>query len=228
MTHRKTILAVLALVLGLGDQTFAIERVASRLGYLEVRSSYAIPQGTYEGLPGLDFDFGDGQTFAFDADRVFDDGFALGLTYGQLMGRYWRTSFGFDYAKNKVKNPILQNEGIYEYRVGFTDDETYHLYDLTIRGAFAPTNLEQSPWCPFVGLGVAFGFGSANAPGYETNYDFGTALSLDFGADVKLWTAPDSRSFVALSSINSWDIMATGNRIKLLQIGGGLRYFFKQ
>ena len=55
----------------------AIQRVASKFGMLEVRFGYAMPMGEYNGLPGLDFIFDESDLVAFDAERVFDDGFAF-------------------------------------------------------------------------------------------------------------------------------------------------------
>lgn len=217
----------LLVICGVGSPAYGIERVAARFGYLELRFSYAMPQGEYDGIPGMDFVFDSTELVSFDAGRVFDDGFAAGLTYGQMLGGNWRASVGFDYARNKIKNPILQEKGIYEYRITFLDDETYQQYDLTFRGAYSPTNLAQTPWSPFVGLGASAGLSSATAPGYENQLEFDFGMSLDFGVDVKLWQAADNRSFLALSSMNSWNFLTTAQRISHLQVGGGIRYFFK-
>ena len=227
MTSPKASLLALLVTCCVGSQAFGIERVAARFSYLELRSSYAMPQGEYDGLPGMDFLFDDTELVTFDANKVFDDGFAFGLTYGQMLGGNWRASVGFDYARNKIKNPILQQKGIYEYRITFLDDETYQQYDLTFRGAYSPTNLAQTPLSPYVGLGASAGLSSATAPGYENELEFNLGVSLDFGLDVKLWQAADNRSFVALSSINSWNFLTTAERISHLQVGGGIRYFFK-
>jgi len=227
MLHRKALLAAAALVLAMAGQILALERVPAKFSYLEVRFSYAMPLGAYDGLPGFDFDFGEDGLIEFDADRVYDDGFGFGLTYGQLFGANWRTSAGFDYANNKIKNPIIQQSGIYEYRIGFTDDLTYQQYDLAVHTSYSPLGLVQSTWSPYFGLGGAIGMASATASGYESDYEFNLAFSLDFGLDAKLWTAPDDRSFLTLASINSWNFAASGDRVKHLQIGGGLRYFFK-
>lgn len=205
----------------------AIQRVAARFGIMEVRFGYAMPQGDYDGLPGLDFIFDESDLVAFDAENTFEDGFAAGISYGQMLGGHWRASFGFDYARNKVKNPIMQLIGDYQYRIDFTDDLTYNQYDLSFRTAYAITDLRQYGWSPFVGLGALAGMSTSQSPGYESQMKLDFGMSLDFGLDAKLWEGADRRSFVALSSINSWNFVTTGDRVSYLQIGGGLRYFFK-
>jgi len=223
----KTLLATLALVLGASAPSFAIQRVAARFGVLEVRFGYAMPQGQYDGLPGLDFIFDESELVEFDADRVYKDGFALGLSYGQMLGGNWRVSVAFDYSRNEIRNPILQQIGLYEYSIAFPHRLTAHQYDLTLRGAYAFTDLSQTVWSPFVGVGLSTGLSSNTSPGYTTESEFDFGMCLDFGLDVKIWQAADNRSFVALSSINSWNFLSTGERVSHLQIGGGIKYFFK-
>jgi len=225
--YHKTLLATLALILAAGTPAFAIQRVAARFGVLEVRFGYAMPQGQYDGLPGLDFIFDETELVEFDADRVYKDGFALGLSYGQMLGGNWRASVAFDYARNEIKNPIFQRIGDYEYTITLPDKWTFHQYDLTLRGAFAFTDLSQMAWSPFVGLGVSTGLSTVRSPGYATESEFDFGMSLDFGLDVKLFQAADNRSFVALSSINSWNFLSSGERASHLQVGGGIKYFFK-
>ncbi len=227
MRQRIWFWATLALICVISGQTSAIERVAARMGYMEVSSSYAMPLGSYNGIPGMPFEFDAGSTFSYDANRVYNDGFGVGLTFGKAYISNWRIAVGFDYARNKIKNPISQAGGLYEYTIAFMDDPTYHQSDVKLHCAYAPLNLTESYWTPFVGLGASLGLGSVSTPGYQTDYQFNTSLAADFGLDVKLWTAPDKRSFVTFSSINSWTFVATGDRIKHLQVGGGLRYFFK-
>jgi hypothetical protein len=217
----------LMLLVAAATPAHAIQRVAPRIGIIEVRFGYAMPLGEYDGLPGLDFIFDESDLVSFDAENVFEDGFAAGISYGQMLGGHWRASFGFDYARNKVKNPIMQQIGDYLYRIDFTDDLTYNQYDLSFRTAYAFTDLRQYRWSPFLGLGAMAGLSTSQSPGYETQMKLDFGMDLDFGLDVKLWEGADKRSFVALSSINSWNFVATGDRVSYLQIGGGLRYFFK-
>jgi hypothetical protein len=231
MSTRIKILVPAVLLLSVAIPAHAIERVASRFGALEIRFGYAMPLGEYDGLPGLDFIFEDSASGAelvdFDAERVFDDGFAFGFSYGQILAGRWRASIGFDYARHDVKNPIIQQIGDYQYSIAFPDDVSYNQYGLSFRVAYAPTDLHRQGWSPFVGVGALSGLSAISSPGYETDSEFDFGMSLDFGLDVKLWENPDARSFVALSSINSWSFVATGERVSHLQIGGGLKYFFK-
>jgi hypothetical protein len=216
----------------------AIQRVASKFGILEVRFGYAMPLGEYDGLPGMDFIFDDTVAFspdpivvsksvALDADRVFNDGFAAGLSYGQMIGGHWRALVAFDYARNKVKNPIIQQIGDSVYTISFTDDLTYNQYDLAFRASYAFADLRKYGWSPFLGLGALAGLSTSQSPGYQTDSEFDFGMSLDCGLDVKLWEAQNGHSFATLSSINSWNFFATGERVSHLQIGGGIKYFFK-
>jgi len=224
---KQAAMLALALVVVAIAPAQAIQRVSARTGVIEVRFGYAMPLGEYDGLPGIDFIFDESELIAFDAERVFDDGIGLGFTYGQMLGNHWRVSVGFDFAQNKVKNPIIQQIGDYQYSVSFPDDPTYKQYDLSLRAAYALTDVHQAGWSPFVGVGVLTGLSAITSPGYETDSEFDFGMSLDFGLDVKLWEASGGRSFVALSSINSWNFLVTGERVSHLQIGGGVKYFFR-
>jgi hypothetical protein len=156
MSTRIKILVPAVLLLSVAIPAHAIERVASRFGALEIRFGYAMPLGEYDGLPGLDFIFEDSARGAelvdFDAERVFDDGFAFGFSYGQILAGRWRASIGFDYARHDVKNPIIQQIGDYQYSIAFPDDVSYNQYGLSFRVAYAPTDLHRQGWSPFVRL----------------------------------------------------------------------------
>lgn len=228
MPHLPKLLTLtLFFIFAYNSSSYAIQRVAPKLGVLEFRGGYAMPLGDYNGIPGLDFVFDDTELVSFDADNVFNEGFALGISYGQIAGGHWLMSIGLDYARNKIKNPILQDIGNFQYSMAFLDDQTYQQYDLSLRGAYLFNNLAHTFWSPFFGLGASAGLSSTSSPGYQTESEFDFGLSLDFGLDYKLWKAAGNRSFVTLSSINSWNFVATGDRISYLQVGGGIKYYFK-
>jgi len=229
MVSMKNIgISALALIMAAATPAGAIQRVAAKFGIVEARFGYAMPLGEYDGLPGLDFIFDESELVAFDAERVYEDGYAFGLSYGQALGGHWRASVGFDYARNKVKNPIIQRIGDYQYSIeDLPNNLSNDQYDLAFRTAYAFTDLNQLGWSPFLGLGALAGLSSSRSPGYPANSEFDFGMSLDFGLDVKLWQGSDGRTFAALSSINSWNFVTTGERVSHLQIGGGLKYFFK-
>ena len=62
---------------------------------------------------------------------------------------------------------------------------------------------------------------------YADENELKFTVSVNFGADIKVWTAPSGRSYVALSSVNSWDLLASGQRPRYLNIGGAIKYYFR-
>ena len=223
---RNSLVLTIVLAIGLGGSASAIQRVAAKVGVLEFRVGYAMPQGDYDGIPGMDFLFDDTELVAFDAERVYKDGFTVGLSYGQILNKHWLISVGLDYTRNKVKNPILQEIGQYQYSIDFLEDPTYHQYDLSFRSGYFLNNPVRHAWTPYFGVAALVGVSTVSAPGHETNSELDFGMSLDFGLDFKIWAEPDSRTFVTLSSINSWNFLSTKERVSHLQIGGGIKYFF--
>ncbi len=225
--HRTTLLLAAVLLVGVAGQSYAIQRVAPRIAVLEFRGGYAMPLGSYDGIVGVPFEFDPGEIVHFDAERVYRDGLHLGISLGRLSGNHWQRSVGFDYARSRIENPIEQEIGIYIYTISFPEDLTYQQYDLTLRQAYLFNNLTQTAWNPYFGLSATAGLAVVTAPGFETESQLTFALGLDFGLDFKVWQAADNRSFVTLSSINSWDFLATGERVSYLQVGGGIKYYFR-
>lgn len=224
MLHRKAILTVLALILGLSVPTCALERVAAKTAYWEIGFSYAMPQGSYAGIPGMDFTDESARTVSIDGANLYEDGFAARLGYGKIVGGKWLLGVTFDYARNQMKNPIVQTG--YEPLL-FPETNTYSHYAVVIRPGYAPLDLKTAGWSPFVGTSFSFGLAALTAPTYSAEYEATFGMDLDFGLDIKIWQSSDDRSYVTLASMNSWNFLATGNRVSHLQIGGGLRYFFK-
>ena len=224
---RKILWIAPILLVGLAGQAFAIQRVAPKIGVLEFRGGYGTPQGNYDGIVGVDFVFGADEIIEFDAEDVYDNGFTAGIGYGQVVGGHWLLSLSLDYARNKIKNPIERETGDYLYTISFVEDPTYNQYDLTLHGGYLSNDLAHSIWSLNFGLSAAAGISSLTSPGYETETQGNFALGLDFGLDLKIWTAADKRSFMTLSSINNWNFLSTGARASQLQIGGGIKYFFK-
>ncbi|MEW5795539.1 MAG: hypothetical protein AB1772_04180 [Candidatus Zixiibacteriota bacterium] len=224
MLHGKAVLTVLALVVGVAGQSWGIQRVAARFAYLELRFAYAMPQGEYDGLPGSEFETNDGYGLEIDGTHIYEDGYSFGLAYGRLFEGKWALGAGFEYARHRVKNPIVV-PGFEPVR--FPERSTYHHYAIALRATYSPLDLKESGWSPYLGPAATFGLAALTSPGYITEYEADFGLDIEFGLDVTLWQAADNRSFLALSSINSWNFLATDDRVSHLQIGGGIRYFFK-
>ena len=106
-------------------------------------------------------------------------------------------------------------------------DITYRQYDLEFNVNYLLNNLARTFWSPYVGIGAQAGFTSLSEKGADDQSDLKFALSLNFGVDFKIWGEPKNRSFVTLSSINSLNFLGSDNRPQYLNIGGGLRYYFR-
>ncbi len=225
MTQRTKIVLLVTLILLQAASAGAITRAARKVGFLELHGGYAMPQGEYDGIPGHAFDFG-GEIVNFDAKRVYDDGFSVGFSYGQILNKHWLVSVGLDYATNKVKNPIIQVIEPYQYQVDFIHDPTYKSYDFTVRSLYSLFNPVRHSWSPYFGLAAVAGMTAVTVPGAPSESEFAFGLNIDFGLDVKVWQLTDSRQFVTLSSINSWNFMSTNERVSHLQVGAGIKYFF--
>ena len=224
MLHRIALWVTLTLVSGIAVNSFAIERVPGRMNYLEIRSGYAMPLGDYTGLPGVPFVDQDGFPVSIEGTNVYKDGVSFGVGYGQVFGGKWIAGASFEYARNAVKDPIIQ-PGFAP--VSFPKESAYNHYAIVLNWAYAPLDLRDQSWSPYFGPSVSLGLASLSAPGYVTEYQTDFGLDLAFGMDFRVWQSADNRSMVALSSINSWNFVATSDRVSHLQIGGGLKYFFK-
>lgn len=223
---RKSLVLTIVLAIGLGGSASAIQRVAAKVGVLEFRVGYAMPQGSHWGLTGAPFETSTQVPLKGDATDIYKDGFNLGIAYGQILNKHWLISLGFDYTRNKVKDPIVLRIGDATYTDNFPEERTYQRYDLSFRSGYFLNNPVRHAWTPYFGVAALVGLSTLSIPGHETNSEFDFGMSLDFGLDFKIWAEPDSRTFVTLSSINSWNFLSTKERVSHLQIGGGIKYFF--
>ena len=226
LRHFKGFVALLVLILMTSSSAVAIQRVSPRLYVVNFYGGHAAPLGTYDGIVGLDFDIGR-ERVEFDADNVYDNGFHLGASYGMIKGGHLLMSVGIHYIQHDVKNPIRQTIGDYVYSVEFAQAPTLKQYDLDVNVNYLFMDLNTGVWSPYFGGAVSAGMSSASYEGYDNEYEAGLALGFNFGADFKLWSAADNRSFVTLSSVNSWNLVASGDRPRYLHIGAGVKYYFR-
>lgn len=227
MHIRNSLIWTVVLAVFLSSSSYAIQRAARRTSFVEFRGGYAMPQGTHKSLLGSPFWGPADGIYEIDATNVFEDGFDLGISYGQVLSGHWSGSVGFDYARNEVQRPIQQMIGDYPYVVSFAKETVYKRFDLTFAAGYSFIDLAHDSWSPYGGLRATAGLNTATAPGVETLSEFEYGLGLDFGLDFKIWSAPDNRSFMTVSSLNSWNLVSTGERVSHLSIGAGIRYFYK-
>jgi len=226
MTQRTKFILIVALILVQVASAGAITRAARKVGFLEFHGGYTMPQGSHWGLTGASFETSTHVPLKGDATDIYKDGFNAGIAYGQIYDKHWLVSLGIDFARNAVKDPILLTDGNDLYTNSFQEKRTYQRYDLTLRFLYTPANPVRHAWTPVVGLSANAGLSTLSIPGYQSNSELDFGLNLDFGVDVKIWALPDSRQFVTLSSINSWNFLSTKERVSHLQIGAGIKYFF--
>jgi len=202
----------------------AIQRVAARFGIMEVRFGYAMPLGTHTGTFVDDFIY-EGRLYEANAKDVYKEGVAFGVSFGQTSARNFSLGIGFQYVAHDFRDTAVSKDGT----IGFYQAETptYRQYDLQFSARYSPLDIKAVPIAPYIGVSISPGLGKADFRSFQDEYQITLSTSLDFGVDLRIWSAPDSRSFLCLSSINSWDFYGSGDRARHLQIGGGLRYFFK-
>jgi hypothetical protein len=203
---------------------YAIQRVASKLGVVEVRFGYAMPLGTNTGTFVDDFVYED-RLYEANAKDVYKEGLGLGIAFGQTSASKLSFGIGFQYVTHDFKDTAVSKDGT----VGFFQLETptYRQFDLQISAHYYPLNIKSVPIVPYAGVSISPGLGMADFRFFKDEYQITLSTSLDFGVDFKVWSAADNRSFACLSSINSWDFYGSGDRARHLQIGGGIKYFFK-
>jgi len=208
---------VFVLLLAVGSSAFALDRVAPKWSFVEGYGGSASPLGTYDNVAGIPFYDKLGRPIEVDADLVYDPSYYFGFNYGQLRNGHLLMSLGFRYTKANLDDNL-------EFTVVAPK---VSIYDLEMNLNWNFIDLQYSPWTPYFGLGFHGGFVRQDYRDFADEYETTMDLGFNFGADVKLWSSPNGRSFVMLSSINSWTFLASDERPRSLNVGGGLKYFFK-
>jgi len=225
---------VLALVLVAAPASQAIQKVAPSWGILEVSGGFAKPVGSYDGTAFGDFTY-NGQLFDVPAEDLYDGGFFLKVALGVFERGHLQGTVGFGFASNNVKNPVTVRTGdevieySWTYGIGgsLVRDLKIRQYDLDLNLNYLPLDLNQTGWSPYVGVALHAGVSSLSGRDVQSENETNAAVGLNFGAEIRLFSDKAARSFVTLASVNSWDFVGTGERPRNLQLGGGLRWYFK-
>jgi hypothetical protein len=233
---RNGLLVALIMLLVAPAADAGIKKVAKRLSMIDFYAGGSIISGKYQGL-GLDHwnDFFEKgfPSPSIDGSDIYKSTFHFGIDYGQLRNDHFLFTIGFRYTRVQVKDSINIpfDDPKYDYALMDVDDFIdIHLYDIDFNLNYFFTNAQHSLLAPYVGLGLKGGFMSKDpesAGGYADENELKFTVSANFGADIKVWTAPSGRSHVALSSVNSWDLLASGQRPRYLNIGGAIKYYFR-
>lgn len=191
----------------------ALKKVARRYNVIETFGGYFTPIGSISGVGSLSF----GSGVEYDADQVLGGSGSFGLSIGQVRNNHLLLSVGFAYTK-------LPHTDFLEYT---PIDPNFRMYDFGINVNYFASNVSTALFNPYVGLGFKLSFLGIGGKGTSSEYDVNTILALNFGVDLNIYSAPSGRSYFAISSVNSYDFAAPDDRPKYLQIGAGLKYFYR-
>ena len=214
----------LILTLVIGSSASAIVRVAPTWSFVQFHGGYTVPFGDYNGIPTWEFYDPTVQEFInFDADELYDPSFAIGVNVGQIRGGHLAYSIGFRFMKHALKDfPIENEEGLIDFPVNI--DVYQYDVDLDLNYYLANTNV--STISPYFGIGVAAGITNVDYKIGANENDGNVVFRVNAGFDLKL-TQAAAPTYWALASVNSYDLLASGDRPRYLTIGGALRYYFK-
>jgi len=226
-----------ALICGVSD-IGAVSRVPARINVLEFYGGASTAQGSYDGFRGEDWvrSFEINTTNpSVDADNIYGSSFNLGFSYGQLRNNHIFYAVGFRYTKIELDSVVivpLNNADVF-----WTPSDGYkeNLYDITFDLNYYPYNIVKQNWSPYVGVGFKGGLMVFSQSGRDANSGLAFASetevkfssSINLGLDLKLWNDKAHRTQVVLSSINSFDFWGSGNRPRYLNLGIGLKYYFR-
>lgn len=232
------VILLIGFLLSVPSTQGGIAKVAKRWNMIDFYAGGSMITGEYEGLGSDDWDdiFFSPYSADVDGNDLYNTTFHLGFDYGQLRNNHMFFSIGFRYTKVEIEDSVVVDFpdaiGIVYFR---ENDFNINLFDLDFNLNYYPLNVNRHYLLPYLGVGFKGGFMVFDNEGrdpetgyeYESESEIKFTLSLNFGADLKIWSSPSGRSFVTLSSINSWDIVASDNRPKYLNIGGGIKYYFR-
>ncbi|MBU0983931.1 MAG: hypothetical protein KKA42_08675 [candidate division Zixibacteria bacterium] len=216
--YAKLALAALTAVLVLAGSSVAVERVAPRLNVIEFYGGYAIPVGTYNNLAGIPFvdELGFPVNLGLDADDAWDPGFCLGVNYGQVNNQHLAVTLGFLYTRANIDDDLVF--GIERPKV--------NVYDVSANVNWLFLDLRHNPWSPHFGVGFRAGLTEQSYRAFSNEYELTLDLGFNFGAEAKVWTDRHG-AFMTLASINHWSFTASDERPRALEIGGGLKYYWR-
>lgn len=214
---RTAILLALILPMLVSPVDGGIIRVAKRYSVIDFYGGTSSPVGSYDNIAGIIyFVDGRGRPFEVDGDKIYDPTYQLGFSFGQLRNSNMLMKIGFRYTNVEVAG----NDPLFSF-------VKLRQYDLDINFNYLLMNIIEHSFVPYVGVGFRAGFTNAEAAGYRSEARINTVLAANFGAELKLWEGAKKQSFITIASVNSYDLFASGNRPKYLNIGGALKYYFR-
>lgn len=216
-TFCSSVLIVASAFLFAPEDSQAVKKVSRMMNSVEFFGGSASPHGEYNGMVDVDFVDQNDMLVDIDAKDFLDNSLFLGVNYGALLGGRSLLQLGFRFTNHNIDKSVID--------VGV--DYHYFNLDLDWSYKFYFMDLNKSSFSPFIGGSAQTGFTTVNYEGYDTERNFDIVLSANFGADLKVWSSPNGRAYLTLSSTNDYNFTSTNNRPKYLDVGLGLKYFFQ-
>ena len=214
-------LVLAALIVGAAVETEAVTRVKRPWSVLAFSAGGGLPWGQYDGLQPFDFII-NYRPVDVEADSVYETAFYLGASYGQQVGRRFLVSVGFRYTGIAVRDTIPLSVDTIMIMDPLL---SWNQYDVDVDVNMYLADPSAALLAPYLGLGVNAGFNTVGGRGFQTETRATAALSLNLGFDLRLFG--NRRSFVTLSSANTWNLAASDDRPRYINIGAALKYWFK-
>ena len=228
--HTRTVIATIVILILMTSQAAALGRVARRYNVIDFYGGTSSPVGKYDGLAGfVDFTDADDRPADVDGDVLYDPTFHLGINYGQLRNNRMLVTVGFRWTKIEAINLLGLNTVRREGLAILLDPRkpSINQYDLDFDFNYMFLSIAQGSFAPYVGVGFRAGFTSVTAKGFESESRLNTVLAANFGAELKLWEHAQKRAFLTVASVNSYDLLSTGDRPRYFNLGAALKYYFR-
>ena len=219
LTHFLAFSSVIILV---SSSSFAVSKTSRLTNFVDFYVGSSSPTGFRDGLPDVEF-FDNNRNVEVESDKIYDNTFHLGLSYGQLTSKHLLWSLGLHYTDHKVADTIPLSDSI---GIELLYNPTYRQLDIDFNFNLYLLDLTKSGFAPYAGLGLHGGILRINDDINQSDYSANLGMSVNFGADIKVWKSADTRTFVTLSSVNSYDFYGSSDRPKYLNIGGAIKYYF--
>jgi hypothetical protein len=205
----------------------SLRRVARRHSVFSVYGGYATPFGKYDKLGSAYFTNESGQQVQIDADAFLDDTYFMGVEFGRLVAGQFLGRVGFRYTDMKLKDGGIYTFGSSVSIPAFAIN--YNQYDFTLDLDYMIGDISHQPIAPYIGGGFWGGWTSLSSDQATLALDddeFTIGLNANFGCDIRL-ARLEHGGFVTLSSTNSINLLASDDRPRYLNLGVGLKYYFR-
>ncbi len=218
----RVIVLGLALVAVAASQSAAVSRVTRHLNVIEFFGGYSTPHGSYDHIGVIDFVDQNNFPTEVDGSTLYDGSFHLGIGFGQLWANHFLPSVKFQFTHIE---PSRYTQSIYLDQYGV--NPKFNQWDARFALDYQFADLNNSMFTPYVGASFAAGVTSLHGLGFDSHNETDVALSLDFGAEFRIWDAPNGRSFVTFASANSYDLVSSGYRPRMLNLGAALKIYMR-